>query len=189
MGATDAEVIDSSLAEPLRFALIFDRYAEPIRRFAVARVGSAADDVTAEVFRIAFERRATFDLAVPNARPWLYGIATNVVRRERRDRARGIAALERIHHRRDPMGDPLLDVAGRLDAQSRADQLRDAVLALGEHERELLLLVAWDQLSPTEAAHALGIPAETARTRLFRARQRVRAHLATNPEVPSDATP
>ncbi len=191
MSATDAAIIAASTGDPVRFADIFDRHAETVRRFAVARVGaSAADDVAAEVFRIAFEQRASFDTAVSDALPWLYGIAANLVRRELRSRARGYAALERLGSRRDLLGDPLVDAASRIDAQAELDELRDAVATLSVDEREVLLLVAWEQLTPTAAATVLGIPPATARTRLRRARQRLREHSTSrsDAEVATDAT-
>lgn len=191
MSATDSAIIAASLDDPVRFAQIFDRHIDAIRRFAVARVGSsAADDVSAEAFRIAFEQRNSFDPEAADSLPWLYGIAANLVRRELRGRARGYAALERLGSRMEPSVDPLLDIASRLDARAGLYELRDALESLSDDERELLLLVAWEQLTPTAAAKVLGIPPETARTRLYRARQRIRNHSNTQPdmEVASDAT-
>lgn len=196
MSVSDAGVIQSSLEDPVRFAVIFDRHVDPIRRFAVSRLGSSrSEDVVSEVFRIAFEQRDTFDLTSRSARPWLFGIATNLVRREHRSHARAVAALERLGGRRHITIDPLLDVADRVDAREDVLRLRDAVLALSDDEREILLLVAWDQLTPSEAALALGWKPETARTRLRRARLAVRRHLAGEPisnndsqEVQTDAT-
>lgn len=192
MSATDAEVMAASMEVPVRFALIFDRHADAVRRFAVARVGSvAADDVVAEVFRIAFERRGSFDPAADSALPWLYGIAANLARRELRGRARGHAALERLGRRREVPGEPMLDAAARLDARDDLRELAAAVASLTNDEREVLLLVAWEQLTPSAAAAVLGIPAETARTRLHRARQRIRNHANAEPsdlEVATDAT-
>lgn len=192
MSATDAAIIAASIDDPVRFAQIFDRHFDSIRRFSAARVGdSAADDVSGEVFRIAFERRESFDANAVGALPWLYGIAANLVRRELRGRARRYAALERLSSRPAPAGDPLLDTASRVDAQAGLRELREALESLSDDERELLLLVAWEQLTPTEAAEALGIPPATARTRLHRARQRIRNHSHAEPpdlEVATDAT-
>lgn len=199
MTASDADIIAASLVDPVRFAAIFDRHIDPVRRFVVRRVGaSRGDDVVSEVFRVGFERRHAFLPDADSALPWLYGIAANLVRRDHRSTARGVAALERLGYCAPAAIDPLLDVAGQLDAANEVLELRDALLALREEERDVLLLVAWEQLSPTEAAETLGIDAGTARTRLHRARRNVRAHMgrATDPdtepdpfdqEVPSDA--
>lgn len=187
----DAAIIAASIAEPAEFARIFDRHAVAIHGFAAARVGAdLADDATAEVFRVAFERRGSFDTAVAYARPWLYGIAMNVVRRTMRDHYRGIAALERMVGRRHLPNEPMLDAGARLDAADELSHLRDALLTLTDDECEVLLLVAWEQLSPSDAAEVLGIPPETARTRLHRARKRIRAYAPSNTdlEATTDAT-
>jgi RNA polymerase sigma factor (sigma-70 family) len=181
MGGSDATVIAASIAEPVRFAAIFDRHVEPIRRFVVRRLGWArADDVVSEVFRVAFEGRSGFDAAVSSALPWLYGIAANLVRREHRGQARHLAALQRAGGRRDLPSDPLLDVAGRLDAAVDIAGLAGALLSLSDDEREMLLLIALEGLTPSEAAAVLGIPPATARTRLHRARLHIRRLCPTN---------
>jgi DNA-directed RNA polymerase specialized sigma24 family protein len=78
----DATVIAESLAEPDRLAVLFDRYAPVIHRYAGRRAGpQAADDVVAETFLAAFRRRASHDLRYRDARPWPYGIATNLITR------------------------------------------------------------------------------------------------------------
>ena len=191
MGQSDGEVIAASLHEGLRFAAIFDRHVDAVRRFVTRRLGaSAADDVVSEAFRVAFERRATFDASATSALPWLYGIAANLVRRQHRDHSRWLSALARANGRRDVAGDPLVDAGDRVDATSGRAALADALVQLADHEREVLLLVAWEQLTPTEVADVLGIPAATARTRLRRARQHVRAVLegdGEQREVTTDA--
>lgn len=178
MSASDGELIAASADQPVRFATIFDRHVDPVRRFVTRRLGAGrADDVVGEVFRVAFEQRRSFDAASSSALPWLYGIAANLVRREHRSYARWLAALQRADGRRDVSIDPLLDVAARLDAVGERERLVSALLALADVDREVLLLVAWEQLAPTEAAAVLGIPAATARTRLHRARHQIRGHL------------
>jgi RNA polymerase sigma-70 factor (ECF subfamily) len=191
MSLSDGAIIATSLADPVRFAGIFDRHIDPVRRFVIRRLGeSRGDDVVSEVFRVAFERRATFDVAAGSALPWLYGIATNLVRREHRSHARRLAALGRADLGREFVGDPLVDIAARLDARSEFHDLVAALISLSDGEREILLLVAWEQLTPTEAAAVLGIPPETARTRLHRARLHIRTELERdghNSEVTTDA--
>lgn len=178
MSAPDGEVIASSIDRPMRFAAIVDRHVDPIRRFVARRLGGdRADDVVAEVFRVAFERRTTFDTSAPSALPWLYGIAANLVRREHRSHARRLGALRRADGRRESAVDPVAEVAARLDAGAEREVLAAGLLSLADDDREVLLLVAWEQLAPTEAAAVLGIPAATARTRLHRARHQIRAHL------------
>ena len=178
MSGHDGRTIAASIDRPAGFALIFDRHAEAVRRFVVRRLGdSRADDVIAEVFRIAFERRASFDVTASSALPWLYGIAANLVRREHRSHARWLTALARADGRQDRAIDPLLAVDARLDAASLRPVLVEALLTLVDIEREILLLVAWEDLRPRDAATALGIEPSIARVRLSRARSHVRNHL------------
>ena len=89
LGLDDAAVIEASRAEPDRFASLFDRHAPYIHRYLARRVGrQAADDLVAETFLVAFRKRAGYDRRYRDARPWLYGIATNLVAQHRREEAR-----------------------------------------------------------------------------------------------------
>jgi RNA polymerase sigma-70 factor, ECF subfamily len=86
---SDAEVIGRSLGEPEAFGLIYDRHAPIILRFLGRRVGAeAAEGLGGELFRIAFERRKTFDASRASALPWLYGIGSNRVGHAREQQAR-----------------------------------------------------------------------------------------------------
>ncbi len=87
--ADDAAVIECSWREPERFAVVFDRHAPHIYRYLARRAGrQVADDLVAETFLAAFAKRDRYDLGHADARPWLYGIATNLVGQHRRDQAR-----------------------------------------------------------------------------------------------------
>src|SRR3954453_7991847 len=93
----DADAIAASADEPAAFGVIFDRYATTMHRYLARRVGPGdADDLLGETFRIAFERRGSYDTTRPLARPWLYGIATNLVARHRRTEGRREAATARL---------------------------------------------------------------------------------------------
>jgi RNA polymerase sigma factor (sigma-70 family) len=174
----DAVVIERSLREPDRFSEVFDRHYGDIHGYASRRLGpSLADDVAAETFLIAFDRRRRCDPAQPSARPWLYGIASNLIARQHRAEVRQYRALARAGAPQ-PIED---DADGRIDAVAQRARLAAALLEIAERDREVLLLVAWAQLSCEEAARALGIPAATARSRLHRARRRTRAALAADP--------
>src|SRR5437763_9173128 len=97
----DAEVIAASLDAPARFGVLFDRHATILFRYLVRRVGpDEADNLLGEVFRVAFERRQSFDVERRDARPWLYGIATRLLARHRRTEARRITATARLLSRR-----------------------------------------------------------------------------------------
>jgi RNA polymerase sigma factor (sigma-70 family) len=176
---SDARLIELSRREPERFAEVFDRYHAEIHGYVSRRLGpSLADDVASETFLIAFSRRQRYDVAQADARPWLYGIASNLIARHRRAEARHYRALARavVDDRFD--GDTA-GLAGRLDAKTMRGRLAAALVEIRDRDREVLLLVAWAQLSCEEAARALGIPAGTARSRLNRARKKTRAALAT----------
>jgi DNA-directed RNA polymerase specialized sigma24 family protein len=107
MTPSDAEAIGASLDDPAAFGALFDRHATTVHRYLLRRVGANdADGLLGEVFRIAFERRATYDRSRPEARPWLYGIATNLVSRHRRSEARRIKATARLGGERAHGDDP-----------------------------------------------------------------------------------
>ncbi|MEV7039665.1 CU044_5270 family protein [Amycolatopsis sp. NPDC051061] len=158
----DASVIARSRQEPSLFAVIFDRHARHIHRYVVRRLGpTAADDVLADTFLIAFGKRAQFDLSRPDARPWLYGIATNLVSRQWRAEVRELKL-------RLAAGAPAVDdghadrVADRVSAQALGADLDRALAALRPRERDVLLLVL------TEAAGAaLEEPAKAPRPDQF----------------------
>ncbi|MEO3824984.1 MULTISPECIES: RNA polymerase sigma factor [Actinomadura] len=175
--AGDAEIVRRSRHEPECFAALFDRHYAAIHGYAARRLGRGlADDVAAETFLIAFDRRGRYDLARPDARPWLYGIASNLVARHHRAEVRQYRALARAGT--SEAGDGHADaVAGRVDAQAAKGALAAALAGLPRGDRDVLLLVAWAQLTVQEAGEALGIPAGTARSRLHRARRRIRAAL------------
>ena len=176
-GETDADIIGRSGREPEVFAGIFDRYYAEIHGYVARRLGpSLADDVAAETFLIAFDRRDRYDTARPSARPWLYGIASNLVARHHRAEGRKYKALGRVGL--DDTVDGHADqVVVRLDAEANRARLAAALAAIAPGDRDVLLLVAWAGLSGDEVADALGIPAGTARSRLHRARKKLRAAL------------
>src|SRR5215472_3715310 len=89
-GGDDAAIIAESLAEPERFAVLYDRYAGQLYRYAGRRLGAAdAEDLIAATFLAAFRARGLFDTARADARPWLFGIlTTELAKQHRRERAR-----------------------------------------------------------------------------------------------------
>jgi RNA polymerase sigma factor (sigma-70 family) len=170
---SDAEVIGRSLGEPEAFGLIYDRHAATVLRFLGRRAGArVAEGLLGELFRIAFERRKTFDASRPNALPWLYGIGANLLLKHRRAEARWlrasarmVASLEAAEGRAS---------AAALDARVIFPRVADAIETLPDGEREALLLFAWEELSYQGVAEALELPIGTVRSRLNRARARLR---------------
>jgi RNA polymerase sigma factor (sigma-70 family) len=172
---SDALVIAASLDQPARFGTVFDRHATVVFRYLVRRVGiDEAELLLGEVFRVAFEKRATYDAERPNARPWLYGIATNLLEQHRRREARRMRATGRLRARRSAAEDPADLVAEAVDARELLAHVAEAVARLPEGERDALLLYVWEELSYDEIGTALGVPVGTVRSRLNRARLRLR---------------
>jgi RNA polymerase sigma-70 factor (ECF subfamily) len=186
-GGDDAAVIARSLRSPECFGGIFDRHAPAIYRYIARRLGpDTADDLLAETFLVAFRRRGRYDGAHPDARPWLYGIATRLVSRHRRDETRFFRAIARTGI--DPVSEAVEgQIVDRVAAQAARKELAAALARLSQAQRDVLLLVA-NGLSYTEAGLALGLPAGTVSSRLARARRVVREALAgADPTRPEEA--
>ncbi len=184
---TDAGIIAASRDEPERFAELFDRHAARIHRYVARRLGrDAAGDIVAETFLVAFGKRDRYDPAVAGARPWLFGIATNLIGQHRRDEVRRYRLQLALPA--EPVEESPADrVAAGVSAQAVRRPLAEAVGALSPGDRDVLLLIAWEQFSYDEVAAALGIPVGTVRSRLNRARSRVRAALGgSDPTSPHD---
>ncbi|MFJ5901440.1 RNA polymerase sigma factor [Streptomyces sp. NPDC093064] len=168
---SDAQLTRAA-SDAAAFTPLVEKYSPALHGYFARRVPGAADDLLAEAWLQAFAARRTFDASRGSARGWLFGVARNVlaghVRRTGRDTTAPAPAAS----------DPWQAVDQRLDAAALAPALRKALADLPAEERELMLLVAWEQLTPTEAAAAVGIPAGTARSRLHRARGRLRERLA-----------
>jgi RNA polymerase sigma-70 factor (ECF subfamily) len=172
---SDAMVISASIDDPERFGALFDRHATVLFRYFVRRVGAGeADQLVGEVFRVAFERRSTYDAGRPDARPWLYGIATRLVSRHHRSEARRLRATARLLAERGRHDDPVERVAAIVDATQVWPAVAEQIAALPSAERDVLLLCVWEELSYEQIAAALDIPVGTVRSRLNRARSRLR---------------
>ncbi len=174
---SDGEVIGRSVREPECFARVFDRYYAVIHGYLARRLGqSLADDLASETFLTAFARRDRYDLTRQDARPWLFGIASNLVARHHRAEQRRYRAMARTGV--DDVSEGHADqVVVRLDATARQSDLAAALSEIPDKDRDVLLLVAWAELTSEQAGQALGIPAGTARSRLHRARRRIRVAL------------
>jgi RNA polymerase sigma factor (sigma-70 family) len=175
---TDAEVIEASRSNPPLFGVVFDRHFAALHRYLRRRVGEdLADELAAETFARAFAGRNRYDTTHPDARPWLFGIAANLLRRYARTERRRLLAYARSGV--DAVSAPEVeDAAGRLDAKSAGPRIAAALATLGAGQREVLLLFAWAELSYDEIGRALRLPAGTVRSRLSRARSRMRELLA-----------
>jgi RNA polymerase sigma factor (sigma-70 family) len=173
---TDAEVIERSLAEPDCFAAVFDRYYDRILGYLGRRIDlSLAEDLASEVFLIAFSKRARYDPQRRDAGPWLYGIATNQLHRHRRDEARFYQSLARSRLDLVSEDGPADRADARLTAQASRRQLAAALAELSKGDRDVLTLVAFAGLTQDDVAQVLDIPPGTVKSRLHRARARIRA--------------
>jgi RNA polymerase sigma-70 factor (ECF subfamily) len=153
-----------------RFERMFHAHYGHVLAYAQRRAQShVAQDVVAETFMVAWRRLDH----VPTAAelPWLYGVARRVLANELRgDRRRG-ALVERAGSAQAPAA---VDAAGDVP-------LVQALARLGARDRELLLLTAWEGLSPAEAAAAMGCSRAAVRVRLHRARKRLATELEQEP--------
>lgn len=172
----------TSLHQPEVFAEIFDRHAPAIHRYLSRRVGDLSDDLLSETFLTAFRKRGDYRADRVDVRPWLFGIAANLIRRHQREEVARYRALGRsaTTHEVSRLGsaDDFELADDRADAQSLGPRLAAALGDLEARDREVLLLVAWGDLGYAEVAAALGVPVGTVRSRLHRARRRLRAYLA-----------
>ncbi len=154
----------------------FDAHVDTIHRYIARRAGDdVALDVTAETFRVALEQFDRFDRSLGDERAWLYGIATNLLRRHWRDEQRLTRTHRRLGEATRVPGDPLVAVDERIDAERDAERILDAIDRLDPDDRELLVLVAWEHLSSAEISAALDVPASTIRARVRRIRLRLRS--------------
>jgi RNA polymerase sigma-70 factor (ECF subfamily) len=162
----------------VEFGRLFDAYALPLHRYLARRVGAdAAHDLVSETFLVALNQRHDYDPRRGVVRSWLYGIATNLLRRQARQEVRGLRALARsAGHAPGQEASHDNRVADRVDAAVLATKLAGALAELSEGDRDVLLLTSWAGLESAEVADVLGIPAGTVRSRLHRVRKWLRTN-------------
>jgi RNA polymerase sigma factor (sigma-70 family) len=177
LGLPDSEAISASVDSPAAFATVFERHHTVVHRYLARRLGTdLADELAAEVFAVAFAKRSRYDVTVQNARPWLFGIATKLVQRHARREVRELRAYARTGV--DPAAPAHDDmVAAQADSAALAPAVASAMAALPSEERDVLLLYAWAELPYPDIASALSVPVGTVKSRMNRARRRLRASL------------
>lgn len=169
------------------FAVLYDRHKDAVRTYCARRTGSldAADDLVSVVFLEAWRRRSDVELVNDVALPWLYGVAHRTLQRRWRTARTHRRALQRLPPT-PATPDHADDVAARIDDERHLARLRDAFAGLSEDDRNVLTLCVWQGLDYASAAVALGVPIGTVRSRLARARARLRqAGAADLPSRPS----
>lgn len=175
----DGELIAASFEDADSFGELFDRHYRPVHRFIHRRLGSElADELAAETFMRAFKARHRFDTRRHDATPWLFGIASNLIRNHARTEVRKLRAYARTGV------DPVEEFADRAESRVAAGSDRRALVAalakLSKDEREVILLSAWAELSNAEIAEAISANEATVRSRLSRARGKIRKWLEPN---------
>jgi RNA polymerase sigma factor (sigma-70 family) len=167
----DAELIARSLdGDEDAFVEVVRRHETAVGAYLARRVGrEAAEDLLGEVWVAALKSRVTYDRSFPDAGPWLFGVAHNTLRR---------------HWRSRPVEEPVADVTGldsgwdpwaTVDSRVHVESaLRQALALLRPQQREILTLVAWEDLTVADAGRAIGIPPGTARRYLHEARMVLR---------------
>jgi len=172
-----------SFAQEPAFEAVFERHFGEIYGFLCRRVGrDLGEEMAAETFARAFASWSRYDASRGAARPWLFGIAANLLRAHRRTEARRLRALARTGS--DVLAEGNEEPPERPLTRAQTRQLAAALAGLRVHDRDVLLLAAWADLSSQEIAAALHIPAGTARSRLNRARRQLRAALARDLAAP-----
>lgn len=158
---------------------LYREHATAVRAYALRRTDpTTADDVCAEVWAIAWRR---LDEIPEDPLPWLLGVARRVLANQRRGRQRTAALRERLAGQTH-VWTPAPDIPSDRTLAAALAQLRPL-------DREALMLIAWEELSPKQAAAALGIRPGTFAVRLHRARTRLAAALREAEEQPTHSIP
>ncbi|MBW8800316.1 MAG: RNA polymerase sigma factor [Streptomyces sp.] len=168
--------------DPEAFRELFQELAQAVHRHAMRATGdwSTAEEIVSLTFLEVWRLREKLDPNDDSVRPWVYGIATNLLRNRGRAARRHKDAMERMPAL-DTVPDFSDEVAERLDADHRLTAVKAAVTRLRKNERDVFLLCVWSDLSYAEAADALGVAVGTVRSRLARARKRL--HQLTEEEL------
>lgn len=161
--------------DPHAFGRLYDQYARSVYNHAFRLTGnwSTAEDVMAATFLEAWRLRTRIDTDGGSLRPWLLGIATNAARNSSRTARRYAAAMARLP-RDDVVPDFADELVGRIDDAEKLAAVQAALATLRRGEREVFALCVWSGLDYREAAQALGVPVGTVRSRLSRARRKLR---------------
>jgi RNA polymerase sigma-70 factor (ECF subfamily) len=174
------------------FGVLFERHAGRIYNYCFRRTGdwALAEDLTSTTFLLAWRSRGRAPLQAESVLPLLYGIATNVLRNDRRSTKRRRAAFARLPLERAEEPDFAEEGTTRLDDEAAMRQLLVLFTRLPRREQDVVALCDWSGLSYEGAAAALDIPIGTVRSRLARGRHRLRELATTSgPEADVDVVP
>lgn len=182
-GATDAaeQSVESLMRNRFRrgdrvaLGELYDEHSQVLYRYALRVTGdwAEAEDVVSATFLEAWRSRENLHPDGDSLRPWLLGIATNIMRRNARSRRLRDIALARVPER-GSVPDFVDDLVTHLADSEQLRAARTALARLRRHDREVFTLVVWEGLDYAAAAEALDVPVGTVRSRLSRARGRLR---------------
>jgi RNA polymerase sigma-70 factor (ECF subfamily) len=170
-------------AASVELTRLYAAHGRDVLAYALRRAPSAEDaaDVVADTFLVTW-RRLTEVPPEPEARLWLYGVARHTLANQRRGEKRQTRLAERLRaETRTALSHP--------PRSEHGDAILAALATLAADDRELLLLIGWEELSPAQAAKVLEISAVAARGRLHRARRRLRDAIADNSRPTALHTP
>jgi RNA polymerase sigma factor (sigma-70 family) len=170
-GLSDADIISSARPPSAALGPLFERHFDAVYRYLDRRVGpQLAEELAADTFVQALTHLSSYDRARPDARPWLFGIATNLLRHHARSEHRRLIAYRRaaVEQASSPV------IPDDLGAALIAPAFIEVIRRMPSEQRDVLLLHAWADLSYEEIAEALQIPIGTVRSRLSRAKQSLR---------------
>ncbi len=165
---------DGGQADEALLDSIYRRYVGEVTAYVLRRCApDEAADVVSETFVVVWRRIADVP-DEPAVRPWLLAIARRVLANQRRGIRRRSALVDRAASYLLPH----LQTAPAVDIDGHAELVKQALQALSAADQELMMLVAWEELSPTEISTVLNMSPGNVRKRLFRARKRLRAEVA-----------
>jgi RNA polymerase sigma-70 factor (ECF subfamily) len=170
----DASLIRLSLKDPDHFRSIFERHAPVLHGYLSKRAPrSVVDDLVSETFVSAFRTRHNYDFSYPDARPWLFGIATNTVRHHQRGEGRRLIHGSMVESKtaEDDIAD---QVVSDIISKAEVERVQRALAQIDDRYSEVLMLVAGPGLTYEEVARALDIPIGTVRSRMSRGRAQLR---------------
>ncbi|GAA2111152.1 RNA polymerase sigma factor [Actinomadura alba] len=172
----DSRIVAASLEDPEAFGELFRRHSPRLHAYIKRRLGLVlADDLVSETFTTAFRQRARFDGRAEFS-AWLWGIASNLIAKHHRQETRMYRAFARTGV--DPAEDGVADLASdRASAAALGPRLAKALASLSAQERSAVLLLAWGEMSYAEIAATLDLPLGTVKTKIHRARIKLRKTL------------
>jgi RNA polymerase sigma-70 factor (ECF subfamily) len=184
VAAAMSDAVVASVDHPHRFEAVFEQYHRTIYEYLARAVGpDRADEYAGDVFVAAFAARIRYDPDLGSVRAWLFGIAANIRHTRARSDWRGRRAWHRVGGEREAQEGGFEVLEEGLDYGRELAWVAEFLRELSDTDRDVLVLYAWGELSYPEIAQALGIEVGTVRSRLSRARARLRELIATSGEV------